>query len=291
MKIVFVVILSLCVEICVSHPQCLDFHPPFEPSKPLEFCKKYTKYGCCSYDKDQRIKENFRYIEYISQRKTEHFDESCLEVVKEIMCLECHPYAAHVFDAERLPAKDETTFSKWSLTFPGLCRNYCTENFERCRDNILSLAKTPVFKEFVRTANVSAFCLWAEIPDENYCYPNVNSVEISTKKIRTEHGNKLCVKPFSRSSFANALVAVHSNDKSNRLFVGEQRGLVYIILQNGTRLEKPFLNITDRIINSGSPWDERGFLGLAFHPDYKDNGRLFVYYSAPSDGQERSNYR
>lgn len=31
-----------------SHPQCLDFDPPFIPSRPLQFCSNYHKYTCCT---------------------------------------------------------------------------------------------------------------------------------------------------------------------------------------------------------------------------------------------------
>ncbi|NJK85753.1 MAG: PQQ-dependent sugar dehydrogenase [Bacteroidales bacterium] len=43
----------------------------------------------------------------------------------------------------------------------------------------------------------------------------------------------------------------------------------------------PFLDIRDKIIQLNSGYDERGLLGLAFHPEYAENGRFFVYYSAP----------
>lgn len=62
------------------------------------------------------------------------------------------------------------------------------------------------------------------------------------------------------------------------MFVVEQIGLVYVILPNGTQLNTPFMDIRSKILTSPALGDERGFLGLAFHPEYRENGRLFVYY-------------
>jgi glucose/arabinose dehydrogenase len=66
-----------------------------------------------------------------------------------------------------------------------------------------------------------------------------------------------------------------------RLFVVDQIGLVRIIDENGDVLDTPFLDVRDRLMTFRPGFDERGLLGLAFHPDYEENGRFFVYYSAP----------
>jgi glucose/arabinose dehydrogenase/plastocyanin len=71
------------------------------------------------------------------------------------------------------------------------------------------------------------------------------------------------------------------DDGSGRLFVVDQAGEIRIIDENGTLLEEPFLNLTDQIVKLRPGFDERGLLGLAFHPDFTENGRFFVYYSAP----------
>lgn len=71
------------------------------------------------------------------------------------------------------------------------------------------------------------------------------------------------------------------DDGSGRLFVADQVGLISIIDSNDTLLETPFLDLRDRMVGLDGNYDERGLLGLAFHPDYADNGRIFVYYSAP----------
>lgn len=70
-------------------------------------------------------------------------------------------------------------------------------------------------------------------------------------------------------------------DETGRLFVTDQIGVIYIITADGERLETPFLDIRDRVVELGERYDERGLLGLAFHPDFASNGRFFVYYSAP----------
>lgn len=69
-------------------------------------------------------------------------------------------------------------------------------------------------------------------------------------------------------------------DGTGRLFVVDQVGLIWII-SGGKRLDKPFLDIRDRIVPLMPFYDERGLLGLAFHPQFATNGAFYVYYSAP----------
>lgn len=71
------------------------------------------------------------------------------------------------------------------------------------------------------------------------------------------------------------------NDGSGRLFVTDQIGLIRVINSDEILLEEPLLNIQRKMVSLNGNYDERGLLGLAIHPDYVNNGRLFVYYSAP----------
>jgi len=64
-------------------------------------------------------------------------------------------------------------------------------------------------------------------------------------------------------------------DGSGRLFVIEKFGKIRIY-ENGKILDTPFLDITDRVNDSGN---EMGLLGLAFHPDYEHNGFFYVNYT------------
>ncbi len=82
------------------------------------------------------------------------------------------------------------------------------------------------------------------------------------------------------SGLTAPVYATNAADGSGRLFVVDQAGLIRII-DKGRLLGEPFLDLTDRIVELNSAFDERGLLGLAFHPNYADNGRFFVRYSAP----------
>jgi glucose/arabinose dehydrogenase len=64
---------------------------------------------------------------------------------------------------------------------------------------------------------------------------------------------------------------------TNRLFV-VQHGGVIVIIENGVLLPTPFLDLSP-IISGGSGSDERGLLGLAFHPEYARNGKFYVDYT------------
>jgi len=65
-----------------------------------------------------------------------------------------------------------------------------------------------------------------------------------------------------------------------RRFVVDQVGQVYLH-EDGSVNDEPFLDVTDRMV-SISGFSEQGLLGLAFHPNFAENGRFFVRYSAPS---------
>jgi glucose/arabinose dehydrogenase len=75
------------------------------------------------------------------------------------------------------------------------------------------------------------------------------------------------------SGFNSPTSIKHAGD--DRLFVVEQDGVIKIINADGSVNQTPFLDIDDRVINTGN---ERGLLGLAFHPNYSSNGFFFVNY-------------
>jgi glucose/arabinose dehydrogenase len=70
-------------------------------------------------------------------------------------------------------------------------------------------------------------------------------------------------------------------DITGRLFIADQIGVVRIVTRDGVLLEKPFLDIRDRMVELAPAYDERGLISIAFHPGFKSNGRFYVFYSAP----------
>lgn len=71
----------------------------------------------------------------------------------------------------------------------------------------------------------------------------------------------------------------HAGDGSGRLFILEQAGKI-VVWQGGTLNKKPFLDIRKRVASGG----ELGLLGLAFHPRFAQNRRLFVNYTSRDGG-------
>lgn len=66
-----------------------------------------------------------------------------------------------------------------------------------------------------------------------------------------------------------------ANAGDSRLFIVEQRGQIKIVQSDGSVLERPFLNVQNRIAFGG----EKGLLGVAFHPNYQSNGLIYVNYT------------
>ena len=70
----------------------------------------------------------------------------------------------------------------------------------------------------------------------------------------------------------------------DRLFVAEQFGRVRIV-RDGELVAEPFLDLRNHIPRLWKDFDERGLLGLAFHPNFSENGRFYVSYTAHLDFQ------
>ena len=81
--------------------------------------------------------------------------------------------------------------------------------------------------------------------------------------------------------------ATHAGDGSGRLFVVEKKGEIQVLDADGL-LKQPFLDIRKRV---GSGSSEQGLLGLAFHPNFGQNGRLFVYYTDKRDNTVISRFQ
>jgi glucose/arabinose dehydrogenase len=95
--------------------------------------------------------------------------------------------------------------------------------------------------------------LWSEYNIEN-AYPNLN--------------------------FDNPIGIYHSGDNTNRIFILEQEGIIKVFNNDASATNvEIFLDITS-IVDQDGGYTEEGLLGLAFHPNYNENGYFFVNYTS-----------
>lgn len=84
---------------------------------------------------------------------------------------------------------------------------------------------------------------------------------------------------------AYPVFATHAPGDTDRLFIVQKGGTIVILdLNTNQILPAQFLNITSLVTGGSSTSDERGLLGMAFHPNYAENGYFFVNYTGPSNG-------
>ena len=105
----------------------------------------------------------------------------------------------------------------------------------------------------------------------------------------TENSNgDIILEDYNSNISITQLIGVYNaGDSSNRLFGIEQAGRVHIIERDKNETEI-LLDITDKVENAD--W-EQGLLGLAFHPNYEDNGQFFVTYTVKGLGDEAATLR
>lgn len=280
---------SLCIDLVISHPQCLDYRAPFNPGG-LDFCTDYNTFGCCTKDTDLTIGVKYSRILQKLRTRTD-VTLSCRDYVKAILCLQCSPYAAHLYEAES---------TRVIKPFPSLCSNstpnkynssvnsYCQHFYTNCSSEIIKYM-TEDEDTLNSTRTQETFCSGLVNDDVNYCYPGIlfdNSLEAELQAAKSSKEGCVCLEEYA-TELRNPVFARNAGDGSGWLYVGEQGGLVFIY-KNKTKVKEPFLNLVNKVTTSDNIGEERGLLGMAFHPKFSQNGKFYVYYSVsvispPSD--------
>lgn len=98
---------------------------------------------------------------------------------------------------------------------------------------------------------------------------------------------QISLQPVATGLVSPELLLAAPGDAS-RQFIVEQSGAVRV-LQNGSLLSTPFLDVSSRLVTLRPGYDERGFLGMAFDPGFSNPaspgfGRIFTYTSEPATG-------
>lgn len=257
--------LSLVVCLCYlrcSQSICLDLNAPFQFSE-ASYCPEYSELGCCGERGERRAAKRASRAQRLD---TEQEREICSDYSRNISCLWCSPLADRIIDSTncRIP----------------LCRDYCEETYVKCRSSLLRIfklypwrdglvSKFPQSREELERDAV-AFC-HRYASDPPYCYPTVSEKERELTSNRTDC---VCAIPVA-SGLRRPVAVMGAGDKSGRLFIVEQAGLVRIFDSwQKTLLEEPFLDIRSQLTG---PVELDDLMNIAFHPNYKRNGRLYIY--------------
>ena len=73
------------------------------------------------------------------------------------------------------------------------------------------------------------------------------------------------------------ILLTNAGDGSDRIFVPQQQGIIHVFKRD-SKETTVFLDISKNVVYIDKE-NEEGFLGMAFHPNYKKNGEFFVYYT------------
>jgi glucose/arabinose dehydrogenase len=74
---------------------------------------------------------------------------------------------------------------------------------------------------------------------------------------------------------------ISPDDQSGRTFVYDQSGVVQL-LEQGSVAPTPFLDVHDRLVPLMPGYDERGLLGVAFHPNFAQHPFVYTHTSEPN---------
>ncbi|MBA2255039.1 MAG: PQQ-dependent sugar dehydrogenase [Chloroflexi bacterium] len=97
---------------------------------------------------------------------------------------------------------------------------------------------------------------------------------------------QLTLEPFATGLDAPVFIG-HAGDGSGTVYIVEQAGRVRTASADGTVADTPFIDLSERISAGG----EQGLLGLAFHPEFPENGRFFVDYTNLDGDHQISEFR
>ncbi|XP_034147158.1 hedgehog-interacting protein [Esox lucius] len=241
-----------------------------------EVCHRlYPRVSCCPTRRAAYQIVHRRDARIFSTNNTE-----CSRLLEEIKCARCSPNAQVLFhsaESDKVPLREPH--------LPRLCQDYCREFYYTCRGHIPELFQ----------ADVDEFCQYYGKRDGGLCFPDFQRKQTrgqdsnylgdeNVEDINRKHKHNCYCAQEVLSGLRQPVAVVHCGDGSQRLFVLEREGFVRVLTHNMELLKEPFLDIHKMVQSGLKGGDERGLLSLAFHPNYKKNGKLYVSYTT---NQER----
>ncbi|CAN6180682.1 unnamed protein product [Urochloa humidicola] len=293
--LVATVLLLVAVRDAHCAQLCMDSTFPRTINGSLSFCG-YNGTSCCNATDDGAVQKQFAAMNISGT--------PCGDVVKNILCARCNPYAGELFTVTTTPRTvpllcTTTAVSSRLSTKPAAPpppTDYCSTVWDTCKDTPIPGSPFQPLKggsPAPRLTDVwqssSDFCsalgsggksLSSSSPaclDSGGAAFNATTTGDDPSSLPM---NGMCVERIGNGSYLN--MAAHP-DGSGRVFVSNQAGKVYLATVPaqgsggtlGVDAASPFLDITDEVHFD----NEFGLMGLAFHPGFADNGRFFVSYN------------
>ncbi|CAN6585246.1 unnamed protein product [Malus baccata var. baccata] len=269
-----------------SHPLCIDSKAPSTLSDPLKFCP-YNETACCNSTEDSQIQKQFQTMNISNS--------DCASLLKSVLCARCDPFSGELFTVDSVPRPVpvlcNSTVSSNSSQAKEAVTNFCSDVWDTCQNvSILNSPFAPSLGGVPAKNNASELTeLWQSksnfcsafggaSSDESVCF-NGEPVTLNDSSTPIPpHG--LCLEKIGNGSYLNM---VAHPDGSNRAFFSNQQGKIWLatIPEEGSggimELDEssPFIDLTDEV-----HFDTAfGMMGMAFHPNFAQNGRFFASFN------------
>ncbi|XP_042479721.1 HIPL1 protein-like [Macadamia integrifolia] len=278
----------LLLGLSYSHPLCTDSIAPFTPKKPLTFCP-YSGSVCCDSAKDLQLQKQFQSMN-IS-------DPACASLMKSILCATCDQFSAQLFDIgtrpRAVPVLCNSTISVGSTQSNNAANDFCGKVWDTCQNVFINAHPfTPLQGSFgvpTSTTSCKLTDLWKSKSDfckvnggasgfDSVCFAGDPVSLINAATVDPPSG--VCLEKISNMTYLNM---VGHPDGSNRVFMTDQQGRIWLAtvpdVGSGKTLGPDeltlFLDLSDKIY-----YDYLlGLMGIAFHPNFVNNGRFFVSFN------------
>ncbi|KAM6594223.1 hypothetical protein CsatA_001926 [Cannabis sativa] len=282
-------VLFLLFNLSISLPLCINSRAPFTLTTPLKFCP-YNETTCCNSKEDLQLQKQFQTMN-IS-------DLGCSSLVKSVLCSKCDPFSGELYvtssETRPVPLLCNSTVSANSSQSSQAVNNFCSNLWDTCQNvSILNSpfapplqvqSGLPVKSNVTKLTDVwqskADFCTAFGGPssDESVCF-NGEPVTLNSSGTPTPPSG-LCLEKIGNGSYLNM---VAHPDGSNRAFFSSQQGKVWLATipeeGSGGAMEfdesSPFVDLTDEV-----HFDTVfGMMGMAFHPNFAQNGRFFASFN------------
>ncbi|MBA0637362.1 hypothetical protein Godav_021919 [Gossypium davidsonii] len=272
-----------------SFPLCTNSEAPFTLKTALKFCS-YNGSSCCNSTVDSQLQKQFQDMN-IS-------DPSCASVLQSVLCARCDPFSAQLFtidtEPRTVPLLCNSTVSTNSSQSNQATNDFCSNVWDTCQNvsmlnspfapSLQGQAGAPANSNFTKLIDLwqskTDFCnaFGGASTDESVCYDGEPVTLNETGTPRAPNG--LCLEKIGNGSYLD--MAAHP-DGSNRAFFSNQQGKIWLAtipkVGSGGTLEldesNPFIDLTDEV-----HFDTAfGMMGIAFHPNFTQNGRFFASFN------------